>query len=266
MVGAGDQRILRLDRNRRGHACDTREDALGKPGTVGRRVEGAELRISTTTASDAAAGEIGEIFMRRSPACRISPITTSRRSAPRSTATASSPRRRRLSRRGRLSVPLRPQARHGDLGRRQHLSGRDRGRAACHAGRARLRGVRHSRRGVRRGADGGGGAAARRHARRSARSAPTSSASLADYKVPQAHRDPAATCRARIPARSSSAACAIRIGRRRGGRSEPVELRQVAGAFARSAAVADVATVYDVSDAVHPSKGRCDGFLRFARE
>ena len=58
-------------------------------------------------------------------------------------------RRRRLSRRGRLSVPVRSQARHGDLGRRQHLSRGDRGRADRHGGRARLRGVRHSRRRVR---------------------------------------------------------------------------------------------------------------------
>ena len=56
----------------------------------------------------------------------------------------------------RLCLHLRPQARHGDLRRRQHLSGRDRGRAACGSRRARLRGVRHPRRGVRRGADGGG--------------------------------------------------------------------------------------------------------------
>ena len=39
-------------------------------------------------------------------------------------------RRRRLPRRGRLPVPLRPQVGHDHLGRRQHLPGRDRGRAA----------------------------------------------------------------------------------------------------------------------------------------
>ena len=38
--------------------------------------------------------------------------------------------RHRLPRRGRLPLPLRPQERHDHLGRREHLPGRDRGRAA----------------------------------------------------------------------------------------------------------------------------------------
>ena len=72
--------------------------------------------------------------------------------------------RRRLHRRRRLCLHLRSQARHGDLGRRQHLSRRDRIRPAGGARRARLRGVRHSRCGIRRGADGGGGTGSRRDA------------------------------------------------------------------------------------------------------
>jgi hypothetical protein len=57
----------------------------------------------------------------------------------------------------------------------------------------------------------GGGAAAGRDARHRLPSAAQLKISLADYKVPK-HIEIQANCRGKIPARSSSAACAIPIG------------------------------------------------------
>ncbi len=92
-------------------------------------------------------------------------------------------RRHRLPRRGRLPVPPRPQVRHDHLGRRQHLPGRDRERAAHPPEGRRRRRVRHPARRLGRGGQGGHRARRRRRAAtpssptRSSRSAPTSSRS-----------------------------------------------------------------------------------------
>ena len=72
-------------------------------------------------------------------------------------------RRRRLPRRRRLAVPVRPQDRHDHLGRREHLPRRDRRRARGARGRARRRRVRRAQRGVRRRGEGRGRAARRLH-------------------------------------------------------------------------------------------------------
>jgi long-chain acyl-CoA synthetase len=66
------------------------EDALKKPGTVGKIAPGAELRFVGDDGRLLQQGEIGK-SIRASRAIRISPITTNRRSAPRSNATALSP-------------------------------------------------------------------------------------------------------------------------------------------------------------------------------
>ena len=97
-------------------------------------------------------------------------------------------RRRRLPERGRLPVPVRPQDRHDHLGRRQHLPGRDRERAARAPEDRRRRGVRHPERGLGRGGEGGDRARGRR--RRRARRSPTRSCvwcadKLAKFKTPK---------------------------------------------------------------------------------
>ena len=56
--------------------------------------------------------------------------------------------RRRLPRRRGLLLHLRSQEGHDHLGRHEHLSGRDRGRARAAPGHLRGRGVRHPERGV----------------------------------------------------------------------------------------------------------------------
>ena len=206
----------------------TSEDALKKPGTVGKISPGAELRFIGDDGKVLPQGEIGEIYSRIA-------------GNPDFTYHNKPEKRAEIDRdgfitsgdvgyidAGRLRLHLRPQARHGDLGRRQHLSGRNRGGAACRSRRARLRGVRHSRRGIRRGADGGGGAAGRRHAR--CRRHPRAAEDLAGrLQGAEAHRNPEPTCRARIPARSSSAACAIPIGSGRGGGFEQAVVPASAG-------------------------------------
>ena len=112
------------------------EDALKKPGTVGKISPGAELRFIGDDGRVLPQGEIGEIYSRIAG----NPDFTYH----------NKPEKRAEIERdgfitsgdvgyidaGRLCLHLRPQARHGDLGRRQHLSGRDRGGAARRARRA----------------------------------------------------------------------------------------------------------------------------------
>ena len=71
-----------------------------------------------------------------------------------------------LPRRRRLPVPVRPQERHDHLGRREHLPGRDRGRAAHPPEGRRRRRVRHPPRRLGRGDQGRGRAGAGRRAGR----------------------------------------------------------------------------------------------------
>ena len=162
----------------------TREESLTKPGTVGALAPGANCASSTTTDEILPQGELGEIFC-GSRTIRISPITNR------------PDKRGEIERDGFITS--------GDVGyldadgylficdrkRDMVISGgvniypaEIEVRAACHARRARLRGVRHSRRGVRRGADGGDRAAARRGARPRVGAADLHKA-LADYKVPK---------------------------------------------------------------------------------
>ena len=69
-------------------------DALQKPGTVGRIAPVCECGLSVTTASRCRKVKSAK-SIRASPAIRISPITTSRRNAPRSSSRPREPRRQR---------------------------------------------------------------------------------------------------------------------------------------------------------------------------
>src|SRR5882724_5964310 len=102
------------------------EDALKKPGTVGKVSPGAELRFIGDDGQVLPPGQIGEIYSRISgnPDFTYHNKPERRRDRPRRLHHLG---RRWLHRRGRLRLHLRPQARHGDLGRRQHLPRRDRG-------------------------------------------------------------------------------------------------------------------------------------------
>ena len=82
------------------------------------------------------------------------------------------------------------------------------------------------RRGIRRGAAGGGAAGARRAAERRGR-ATCLHERIANYKVPRRDRVPGANCRAKRPARSSSASCASRTGLGwRGGFDTPADAQR----------------------------------------
>ncbi len=142
LVGSGDQRVLWLHRIERGHARHQRRhpEKTGHRGAGGRRRRAAHPR---RRGPDAAGGRRRRDLHALRGAARLhlpQQAAGARRHRP---GGLHHLRRRRLSRRGRLPLPVRPQARHGDLGRRQHLSSRDRGGAAHHAGGEGLRGVRH---------------------------------------------------------------------------------------------------------------------------
>ena len=141
--------------------CDSK-DWLAHPGTVGRAIPEADVRVIDVEWQRAwPTGEIGEVVAR---VRAIPDFTYHGDDQKRRDSEKVGPHRagrRRLFRCGRLPLSLRPRERHGDLRRRQHLSGRDRKRAAQDAGRGRLRRVRHSRRGIWRGDLRGGADAAR---------------------------------------------------------------------------------------------------------
>ena len=111
-------------------------EALQKPGTVGRVVEGAIMRIVNEQAHDVKQGEVGEIYPARTAALRFH-VQQRRRQAARDSARRSGDGGRcRLSGPRRLLVSVRSQARHDHLGRREHLPGRDRIGADPDAGRS----------------------------------------------------------------------------------------------------------------------------------
>ena len=198
---------------------DSRE-WLERPGTVGRPIKGGEVRIYDDAGERLGPGQVGEVLHPARVPARVHLPPTARQARRDRSRGLHHQRRRRLSRRGRLPVPVRPQARHGDLGRRQHLSRRDRGGADQLPGRERLRRVRHPRQRVRRGADGGDRSRSPASPRRrSPTCAPTSASISPATRCPSASSS-GTTCRARTAARSSSAACAIPTGRMRGGRFE----------------------------------------------
>jgi long-chain acyl-CoA synthetase len=100
-------------------------DFLAHPGTVGRAVPGAIVRALDENGNDVPTGTPGELFMRIPyyPDFIYHNQPDKRREID---PTADQHRRRRLFRRRGVSLYLRPQARHCDFRRGQHLSRRDR--------------------------------------------------------------------------------------------------------------------------------------------
>ncbi len=112
----------------------TSADTLAKPGTVGRAVRGRRAAHPRRRRAHPARGRGRRDLHALRRAARLHLPQQARRARPDRPRGLHHVRRRRLSRRRRLPLPVRPQARHGDLRRRQHLPGRDRGRAARLAG------------------------------------------------------------------------------------------------------------------------------------
>ena len=106
------------------------QEWLAHPGSVGRAALGV-LQSATRTGDELPAGETGLVYFERE---QMRSTTTTTRTRPRAAQhpahpSWTTPRRRRLPRRGGLPLPHRPQGLHDHLRRRQHLSAGDRGRA-----------------------------------------------------------------------------------------------------------------------------------------
>src|SRR5216684_1611919 len=109
----------------------TTEEALQKPGTVGRPISGVTIRVYDDAGRELPPGQIGEVYSR----LEAGEVDF--------TYHGLDAQRREIERDGLVSL--------GDLGRGQYLSGGNRGGAARPAGRSRLRRVRYPARGIWRG-------------------------------------------------------------------------------------------------------------------
>ncbi len=233
---APDDRVVgRLDQEyyaatEGGGTIVTAEEWLEKPGTVGTRLARlARSASSTTTATSVPGRHRGHRLHAPGPGdfeYKGDKEKTERQ-----------PHRRLLHRRrlrlldedGYLFLCDR-KSRHDHLGRREHLPGRDRGRAAQPPEGRRRRRVRHPARRLGRGGQG------RRRARRRAsrrgddaarpRSWPCCAETLAKFKRPRIDRLPRRSCPATPTASSTSASCATPTGR---ARPEPVPPNAVLG-------------------------------------
>ena len=164
------------------------EDWLHASGLGRPRRASASCTSSTRTATTSRPTTEGTIYFASGRAVRVPQRPGEDREARDSRAAALDARRRRLRRRRRLPVPDRSQGVHDHLGRREHLSAGDRGRARHPPEGRRRRRVRHPRRGLRRAGEGGRAADRRRRADPTTRRASSSryaASALAGFKVPR---------------------------------------------------------------------------------
>ena len=124
------------------------EDQLRKPGSCGQPAPGVEIRLFDDDGNEVTEAERARRALRaQRRACSHVPQGAGEvRGGP--ARRLPHRRRRRVPRRGGLLLHLRPQEGHDHLGRHEHLSGRDRGRARAPPRHLRRRGVRHPERGV----------------------------------------------------------------------------------------------------------------------
>ena len=146
---------------------------LEKPGTVGRPIVGAVVKILDDDGNERP-GRRARFDLHRLHAARARRILQGRGEVGVDPARfAGHPRRRRLLRRRRVPLPVRPQDRHGDLRRGEHLPGGGRGVPPGPRRGRRRRGDRRARRRLGRVGHGhrgaGGGRRPRPGARRRAR-------------------------------------------------------------------------------------------------
>jgi long-chain acyl-CoA synthetase len=136
-----------------GGAFATAEDWLKKPGTVGKAWPISELAVFDDDGNRLPPGELGTVYMKMSTGGfsyhKDESKTKKNRIGDFFTVGDLG-----ISRRGRLSLPPRPQDRHDHLGRGQHLPRRDRGRPAHPPRRRRRRRLRDSARRLGRGGQG----------------------------------------------------------------------------------------------------------------
>ncbi len=133
------------------------EDAITRAGSAGRAYFFTDVRVVEVDGSDCAPGEPGEVLI-RGPHNMLGYWNRPGRHRRRAARRLAAHRGHRHDGRGRLRHHPRSHEGHADLGRREHLSGRDRKHADVPPAAGRCGGDRPGVAQVGRGAAGGGGA------------------------------------------------------------------------------------------------------------
>jgi long-chain acyl-CoA synthetase len=202
-------------------AIITAEEWLERPGSVGRPLSIMEVAVVGPDGERLGPGETGEIWFRNLLGSDFEYHNAPDKTARPPRGRLRDPRRRRAPRCRRLPVPVRPQDRHGRVGRGQHLPGRGGGGARRAPGHRRRRRLRHPPR------RDGRGRARRARAAAGPRGPRACAAELdawcrerlAGYKRPRSYEvhDELPAPR---PGSSPSAPCATRGGQAATGRSD----------------------------------------------
>ena len=179
----------------------TAREWLARPGTVGRPLRGIEVRVVDAAGNTLPAGETGTVYY--SPSYRIRVLQGHREDGRLDEGRPVHGRRHRLSRRGRVAVPLRPPHGPHPLRRSQRLSGGGGGRSPRPPGRGRRRRDRCAGRGVgpagdRRRTAGSRCAGRGRTGRAAHRALPHPTGRIQDPPLHDLHRPPARTAMGKV--------------------------------------------------------------------